>query len=903
MLSAKNIQDLDNEEINEWIEAIRSVVQTSGIEHAKYLINKTASEINISASHLGHSSYLNTIPLEEEPEYPGDLEIEEKITNIVRWNALCMVMRANEMSKGIGGHISTFASSAVLYEVGYNHFYKGPKGDFVGDQVFFQGHASPGMYARGFVEGVISKAQMDNFRRELAPGGGLPSYPHPKLLPQFWQFPTVSMGIGPLTAIYLARFNRYLQHRSLKDTSQSKVWAYLGDGELDEPESLGALTLASREKLDNLVFVINCNLQRLDGPVRGNGSIIREMESLFNGAGWNVIKVLWGSDWDPLFDEDKTGGFNQLFQNTVDGEFQRISISSSEKRREYFNQIPEIGKIMSTLSDKEIVNLKRGGLDYKKVYAAYHRATTMNNGKPTVIIAKTVKGYGMGESGEGRNIAHQQKSLSNESLKNFAQRFNIPLTSREVEKLTYYELPQKSLEREYIKSIRLKLGPMLPKREVSSYKIPSLEENTFEKSTKGSGTRLISTTKAFVQVLTTLLRHKEVGKHIVPIIPDEARTFGMEGLFRQYNIYSSYGQLYEPVDQGSLMPYREAINGQVLQEGINEAGSLCSFISSGISYSYQKYPMIPFYSFYSMFGFQRVGDFIWAASDMKTKGFLMGGTAGRTTLNGEGLQHEDGHSFILASTYPTIETYDPAYEYEMAVIIQDGIKRMYLNDEDIFYYISMYNEDYLHPSIDSVTSKVSNRKRENVVNGILQGGYLFRETTLPIKNKKKVINLLSSGVILKDVEFSAIEIEKKYKIPVNIYSIPSFKKLRENALKIERYNRLHPENKPQKNNIEALFSKATGSFLAVTDYMRALPEMISPWIKSKYTVLGTDGLGRSSSREELRNYFEIDTNFIIYTSLYTLFLEKEFKLADLKQAMKDYKIDPNKVNSLELFNG
>ena len=885
MSQNSHLDDIDPQETKEWLESIQSVIALDGTDRAEYILNQLIEKTGISTrSHsLFNTPYLNTIPPNEEEEYPGDLEIEKKISNLVRWNALAMVLRANKKSAGIGGHISTFASSTVLYEVGYNHFFRGRKNDFSGDQIFFQGHASPGMYARAFVEGLLSEEKLDNFRRELAKGGGIPSYPHPRIMPDFWQFPTVSMGIGPLTAIYTARFNKYLQNRKLKDNTSSRVWAFLGDGELDEPESLGQISLASREKLDNLIFVINCNLQRLDGPVRGNGSIVREVESIFLGAGWDVIKVLWSSEWDPLFDKDTTGAFDKLFSETVDGDFQKLGISSGKKRREFFSKSDQLGEICSRFSDEELGKLRRGGHDYRKVFAAYHRAVNKKNGRPTVIIAKTVKGFGMGKSGEGRNIAHQQKNMSDESLEDFVTNFSIPIEKKAIEKLPYLLPAKNSPEAKFLKEIRSKLGQFVPGRTEKALPLPPLDEKIYQKSFKGTGDREISTTKSFVQILSALLRDKQFGRHVVPIIPDEARTFGMEGLFRQYGIYSSLGQLYSPIDGDSLMPYREAVDGQILQEGINEAGSLCSFIAAGTSYSTQALQMLPFYSFYSMFGFQRVGDFIWAASDMKCRGFLMGGTAGRTTLNGEGLQHEDGHSLILSSTFPNIACYDPAYEYEMAVIIKDGIKRMCYNNEDVFYYITMYNEDYKHPPMSP-----------NVEEGILKGMYLFKKST----SKREKVNLISSGVIFKEALKAAEILENEFKLAVDVYSAPSFKRLREEALKIERENRLNPDQKAKISYLETLLKNTSGIYVAVTDYMRLLPDMIRPWVPGEYVVLGTDGFGRSSSREELRRYFEIDVESIVIASLYGLVKQNKFEKTKLKKVMEKYNYQADKLHGL-----
>lgn len=887
--------DIDNEETQEWLESMEAVLKLEGADRAKFLLRKLQDMVQSEGISLDASlttPYINTIPKSQEPAYPGDLDIERRIKAIIRWNAMVMVLRANKKSAGIGGHISSFASSATLYEVGHNHFFQGFKGDSRGDQVFFQGHASPGVYSRAYAEGILDEKIMDNFRRELAEGGGLSSYPHPRLMPSFWGFPTVSMGLGPIMSIYLARFKKYLKNRGLKDTTPTRVWAFLGDGEMDEPESIGALALAAREKLDNLTFVVNCNLQRLDGPVRGNSKVIQELEGVFRGAGWNVIKVLWGSNWDPIFERDKNGALARIMNDTIDGEFQKLSISTGRHNREhFFGKDAEALKLVENLSDEQLELLRRGGHDSFKVFAAYHRAVNMNNGRPTVILAKTIKGYGMGESGEGKNIAHQQKKMDQESLKQFVRKFNVPVDINAVEKgeLPYVPMDKKSEEYKYIQKRREHLGGFVPTRSEDYPRLSMPEDKTFEPFLKSSGDREISTTMAFVRVISALLKLKDFGKHVVPIIPDEARTFGMEGLFTQYGIYNPSGQQYEPVDASSILPYKESTDGQILQEGINEAGSMSSFIAAGTSYSHQGVPMVPFFSFYSMFGFQRIGDLIWAAADMKVKGFLMGGTAGRTTLNGEGLQHEDGHSHILASTVPSIQTYDPSFLYEMAYIIKDGLKRMYVNNEDCFYYITMYNENHLHPDVPDHV--------KDIEEGITKGMYNFKRSKA--KNKAK-INLISSGIIFQQALKAAEILEKDYGVSVDLWSAPSFKRLREDAQKAEAWNRLHPESKPRVSYLEKLLEKEEGPFLAVTDYMRSLPDMIRQWVPAQYTVLGTDGFGMSSSREELRRHFEVDTESIVVAALHSLAQTGSIEKKVVSSAIKKLGIDPEKRQSLHI---
>ena len=891
--------ELSEEEIQDWIDSIENIIKSKGGEVAQGLISSieehikkisglpTQSEKNVSLN----TGYFNTIPKNKEASYPGDLNIERKISNIVRWNALALVLRANSQSEGIGGHIATYASSATIYDVCYNHFFRGPdpKSGFEGDAVFFQGHASPGIYARAYVEGKIVQDHLERFRRELKDDKqGLPSYPHPRLMPSFWQFPTVSMGLGPLTAIALARFKKYLTNRKIKDASKSFVYAFIGDGETDEVETLGNLALASREKLDNLIFVVNCNLQRLDGPVRGNGKIIQELESIFRGANWDVIKVVWSSDWDSIFDKDKNGTYEKLFEETVDGEFQLVSTQSGKERREgFFSKYKDIKETVAHLSDEKLENLRRGGHDEMKLYAAFHRATTKKNGKPTVILAKTIKGFGMGESGHGRNTAHQQKKMSAASLKNFKKTFQIPIGDDAVEKNPFYNFAKDSEERKYLDEIRKKQGPFLPTRTENYEKIipPSIKD--FEKILAGSAGRAVSTTMAFVQILSTLLKDKNIGKRVVPIIPDESRTFGMEGLFKQYGIFSTQGQLYTPVDSGSLMAYTESKSGQIYQEGIDEAGATSTFIATSTSYSTHSTPFIPFYIYYSMFGFQRTGDLIWAAADMKARGFLIGGTAGRTTLNGEGLQHEDGHSHILASTVPSILCYDPAYAYELAVIVQYGVKRMYADDQDGVFYITVYNENYPQIPIPEPVEKLSEK--------ILKGIYLLDKAKA--KNKPTA-SLLASGISVNHAKKAKKILEESYGVNVNIYSVTSFKNLREEAIAIERENMLSGSNKTPYIT-KVLQEHKADLYLGVSDFMRSYSDLISRFVPGKWFSLGTDGFGRSSSREELREYFETDENYIVISTLYNLEKNGKLETGITKKALKSFNIDAKKKNGLQ----
>ncbi|MBZ0101971.1 MAG: pyruvate dehydrogenase (acetyl-transferring), homodimeric type [Thermoanaerobaculia bacterium] len=876
-------EDLDSAETREWVEALDDVIAARGEDRARFLMQRLQDHAYRRTVPLPAPTtpYVNTIPLYEQPAYPGDRELERRIKSLVRWNALAMVVRANREEDGIGGHIATYASAATLYEVGFNHFFRGRgESGFDGDLVFFQGHASPGIYARAFLEGRLSAAQLENFRRELAPGGGLSSYPHPWLMPDFWEYPTVSMGLGPITAIYQARFMKYLEHRGLLAPSDRKVWAFIGDGECDEPETLGALTLASREKLDNLIFVINCNLQRLDGPVRGNGKIIQELESLFRGAGWNVIKVIWGSDWDELLEADYDGLLAKRMGEVVDGEFQKYSVEpGSYARKHFFGKYPELMDRVNHLSDDQIQNLLRGGHDPKKVYAAY-KAALAHKGQPTVILAKTIKGYGLGEAGEGRNITHQQKKMNERELREFRDRFDIPIDDEEVVNAPFYRPPKDSPEIKYLLEQRKKLGGFLPKREDKAEKLdtPSLED--FNDFLGGSGTQEASTTMVFVRILTKLLGDKKIGKNVVPIIPDEARTFGMDALFRQIGIYSSKGQLYEPVDKESLLFYREQKDGQILEEGITEAGSMSSFVAAGASYTNLGRHMIPFYVYYSMFGYQRVGDLMWLAGDSRCRGFLMGATSGRTTLNGEGLQHQDGHSLLAASTIPTMKAYDPAFACELAVIIQDGLKNMYHDGKNMFYYITLYNENHLHLPMP-----------EGAEEGILKGLYKFKAG----EAGKHQAHIFGSGPMLHTALKAQAILAEKYDVKADVWSATSYKHLRTDALNATRWNMLNPGEKPKKSYIETTLEKETGAFVAVSDNMKIVADQIAPWVPGGLMTLGTDGFGRSETREHLRRFFEIDVECTVVATLYKLAEMGTIDRKVVAKAIKELDVDPNKV--------
>ncbi len=886
----KKQKDIKEQELEtkEWIESFDYVLENSGDQRAAKLIKILqihAQKKGIKLAFTANTPYINTIPVTKQPKYPGDPEIEWKIRSLIRWNAMAMVVRANRLEKGIGGHISTFASAAALYEVAFNHFFRGRNESHEGDIVYFQGHAAPGIYARAFLEGRLCIEDLQNFRRDLQPEGGLTSYPHPWLMPDFWQFPTVSMGLSPIMAIYQARFNRYLEDRGLKKPSDARVWAFLGDGETDEPETLGAITLASREHLDNLIFVVNCNLQRLDGPVRGNGKIIQELEAIFRGAGWNVIKVIWGSNWDPLLEKDKDGILAKRMTDALDGDYQKYSVASGEYIRDhFFGTDPRLREMVKDLSDTDLQKLRRGGHDPGKIYTAY-KAAIENVGSPTVILAKTIKGYGLGEAGEGRNITHQQKKLNEDELKLFKKRFDIPISDEDVSRAPFYKPDDKSLEIQYIKERREELGGYLPKREVICDPIKAPPEKLFEEFYQGSGDREVATTMAIVRMLSKMLKDKDIGKLIVPIVPDEARTFGMEALFRQVGIYSHVGQLYEPVDAETLLYYKEAKDGQILEEGITEAGSMSSFIAAGTAYATHGINTIPFFIYYSMFGFQRIGDLVWAAADMRCKGFMVGGTAGRTTLAGEGLQHQDGHSHLLAYPVPNLKAYDPAFAYEIAVILQDGIRRMYVEQEDIFYYITVMNEPYLQPPMP-----------EGSREGILKGMYKFKDS----ENKEATLHaqLFGSGTILNEVLKAQEVLGEKYGVAADVWSVTSYKELYRDGLEKERWNMLHPSEIRRTPYITECVKDAPGVFVAASDYVMALPDSISQWLPRPLVSLGTDGFGRSASRKDLRDFFEVDWRYITLAVLASLTWEKEIDPGLVEKAIREMGINPSKVNPL-----
>lgn len=882
-LIPKEIEELENEE---WLYSLDYVLEQWGPDRVVDLLRQLqirAHKAGVELPFTANTPYINTITRDKQAPYPGNREIERVIKSVIRWNAMAMVVKANRNSHGIGGHLASYASAATLLEVGFNHFFKGKDAEQGGDMVFFQGHIAPGIYSRAFLEGRISEDQLHNFRRELNPKGGLSSYPHAWLMPDFWEFSTVSMGLGPIMAIYQARFNRYLEDRGIKATDKQKVWAFLGDGETDEPETLGAISLAAREHLDNLVFVINANLQRLDGPVRGNGKIVQELEAVFRGAGWNVIKVLWGGEWDELLEKDKKGKLVKRMEEVVDGQSQKLSISPGEYiRKEFFGVDSELLDMVSHLTDEQLRKMKRGGHDPEKVYAAYQAAMN-HKGQPTVILASTIKGYGLGESGEGKNITHQQKKLNEDELREFRVRYGIPVSEDEVANAPFYKLPEDSHEMQYLKKRREELGGFVPSRKVDIRPIKTPPESVFEEFYAGSDGRELSTTMAFVRLLSKLVKDREIGKLIVPIIPDEARTFGMEAMFRQLGIYSHVGQLYEPVDKELLLYYKEAKDGQILEEGITEAGSMSSFISAGTAYASHGVNMIPFFVYYSMFGLQRVGDLVWAAADMLAKGFMIGGTAGRTTLAGEGLQHQDGHSHLLAYSVPNMITYDPAFAYELAVIIRDGIRRMYEEQEDVFYYITVMNENYVMPAMPG-----------DVKEGILKGMYKYQEGKEQASGLKA--NLLGSGTILNEAIKAAEILENKFGVSADVYSVTSYKELRKEALDVERHNLLHPHDE-QIPYVSTVVDN-DGVIVAASDYVKTLPDSIVKWLPKRLYSLGTDGFGRSEAREELRDFFEVDAKHIAFSALYALYKEDKYKLADLKKAIKTLGINPDKVNPM-----
>ena len=883
--------DVDPQETREWLEALDSVLEREGPARANFLLEQLVEKARSHGAYIpynANTAYLNTIPMSQEERSPGDAELENKIRSLVRWNAMAMVLRANKESSELGGHIASFASAATLYDVGFNHFFRAWNDSFGGDLVYFQGHSAPGIYARAFLEGRITETQLKHFRQEVG-GKGLSSYPHPWLMPDFWQFPTVSMGLGPIMAIYQARFMRYLQDRSTVNTEGRKVWCFCGDGEMDEPESLGAIGMAARERLDNLIFVINCNLQRLDGPVRGNGKIIQELEAAFRGSGWNVIKVVWGSYWDPLFLRDKTGILLRRMEECVDGEYQTFkSQDGAFVRKHFFGKYPELLEMVSHMSDDDIWRLNRGGHDPHKIFAAY-AAAMKHVGQPTVILAKTVKGYGMGEAGEGQNITHQQKKMGTASIKAFRDRFEVPIPDDKLEEVPFYRPPDDSPEMKYLHERMAAMGGSVParRRKSAALEIPPLA--AFDAQLKGTEGREISTTMAFVRILNTLVRDKNIGKLVVPIVPDESRTFGMEGMFRQLGIYSHVGQLYTPQDADQLMFYKEDKNGQILQEGICEAGGMCSWIAAATSYSTHNQPMIPFYIYYSMFGFQRVGDLAWAAGDMRARGFLLGGTAGRTTLNGEGLQHEDGHSHVLASTIPNCVSYDPTYAYEVAVIIQDGLRRMFQDQEDVYYYITVMNENYAHPAMP-----------EGAAEGILRGMHLISRSEKAgkaAKGKLKV-QLMGCGTILREALAAAELLQKDFGVAADIWSVTSFNELRRDGLETARWNLLHPEAEPRRSYLEQCLRDHSGPVVAATDYMKVFADQIRAFLPqpAHYSVLGTDGFGRSDTRRALRGFFEVDRRYVAVAALKALADQEALPQKKVVEAIRKYGVDPEKPN-------
>lgn len=881
---AKDSQtDLDPEETLEWVESITAIIEHEGVERAQYLLERLSSKVTETGAQLPYAintPYRNTIPVENESRMPGDLFMERGLRSLIRWNAMAMVMRANLKDGTLGGHISSFQSSATLYDVGFNYFFRARTDSHQGDLVYIQGHTAPGIYARSYLEGRISEEQLDKFRQEVG-GDGLSSYPHPWLMPDYWQFPTVSMGLGPLQAIYQARVMKYLDHRELVEAKDRKVWCFVGDGEMDEPESQGAISLAGREKLDNLIFVINCNLQRLDGPVRGNGKIIQELEGSFRGAGWNVIKVVWGRMWDPLFEKDKHGIMQKRMDEALDGDYQSYkSRDGAFTREHFFGKYPELLKMVEGLTDEDIYRLNRGGHDPYKVYAAYAAAAS-HKGQPTVILAKTVKGYGMGLAGEAQNITHSVKKLDLAELKEFRDRFDIPLPDSELEAVPYYRPPEDSPEMRYLKERRAALGGSFPSRQsdFTALKIPKLD--IFNNVLKGTGDREISTTMAFVRILSAIIKDKEVGNRVVPIVPDEARTFGMEGMFRQLGIYSSVGQLYEPTDAGQIMYYREDQKGQVMEEGINEGGAFAAWLAAATSYSNNDFPLVPFYVFYSMFGFQRVGDLSWAAGDLQARGFLIGGTSGRTTLNGEGLQHQDGHSHILAGTIPNCVTYDPTYAYELAIIIQSGLEEMYVKKMAKYYYITVMNENYIQPEMP-----------KGCEDGVIRGMYLLKKNSK--KTSKKVVQLLGSGTILREVIAAAEILKADFGVESDIWSVTSFNELRKEGLATTRWNLLHPEDTPKVSYVNECLDKTVGPVIASTDYMKSYADQIRDYVPRRYAVLGTDGFGRSDTREKLREFFEVDRHFVALAALSALAEENIIETKIVSQAIERFGINPEK---------
>jgi pyruvate dehydrogenase E1 component len=883
------VETLDVQD-REWLESLESVFERQGRQRVADLLLRLrarAKELGVREPLCRTTPYVNTIPADRQPPYPGSMKIERRIKSIIRWNAMAMVVRANRDESGIGGHISSYASQATLFEVGFNHFFRARNAQQEGDIIYFQGHAAPGVYARAFLEGRLSGFDLENFRRELKPEGGLPSYPHPRLMASFWEFPTVSMGLSPIMAIYQARFNRYLENRGLKPPSDQKVWAFLGDGEMDEPESLGAITLAAREHLDNLILVVNCNLQRLDGPVRGNGKIIQELEGIFGGAGWNVIKVPWGSSYDPLFAADKDGLLAQRMEEVPDGQFQKYAVSSGDYiRKDFFGTDPRLLELVKNYSDEQLQDLRRGGHDPVKVYAAY-KAAVEHEGSPTVVLAQTIKGYGLGEAGEGRNITHQQKKLNEQELLTFRTRFGIPISDGEVQEAPFYKPFEETEEMQYLHERRRQLGGYVPHRLVEAEPLKTPPETLFEEFYQGSGDRTEATTIVFIRLLAKLLRDKEIGKLIVPVVPDEARTFGMEALFRQVGIYSSLGQRYEPVDKTSLLYYKEQKDGAILEEGITEAGSMSSFIAAGTAYATHSINTIPFYFFYSIFGMHRMFDLIWAAGDIKAKGFLVGGIAGRTTLAGEGLQHTDGHSHLFACAVPNLKAYDPAFGYELAVIVRDGLQRMYEKQEAVFYYLTMMNEFYQMPPMP-----------EGVREGILRGMYRYRASAA--KKSEAKVNLLGSGTILNEAIKAQETLESEYNVAADVWSVTSYKELYTDAIEMVRWNRLHPGQESKRPYVQECLGGRDGVFVAASDYLKALPCMIAKWVPGRLIPLGTDGFGRSDTRAALRNYFEVDWRFITLAALSGLAEEGKVKRDKVRKAIKEMGIKTDKISPLDV---
>ncbi|MGA2133105.1 MAG: pyruvate dehydrogenase (acetyl-transferring), homodimeric type [Bryobacteraceae bacterium] len=880
----ERVVDLNPHETSEWMEALDQILDQEGPDRAAFLLQRLSERARGSGADIPivlNTPYVNTIRLDDEVAYPGDRAMERRLKSLIRWNAMAMVVRQNKYDAGIGGHISTYASLATLLEVGFHHFFHASYGDQPGDLIYFQGHASPGIYARAFLEGRLSEQHLRNFRHELREQPGLSSYPHPWLMPDFWSFPTVSMGLGPINSIYQARFMRYLENRELIPVTPRKVWAFLGDGEMDEPESMGSLTLACREKLDNLIFVINCNLQRLDGPVRGNGKIIQELEAAFRGAGWNVLKVLWGEDWDPLLARDANGLLQKRMNEVVDGEWQTyVTKDGGYFRKNFFGKYPELLDLVGHLSDEQLLRLRRGGHDPKKVYNAYKTAVE-TIGRPTLILAQTIKGYGLGEAGEGRNITHQQKKLNEQEIATFRSRFEIPIPDEAARNASFYRPPDDSPEIAYLHERRRVMGGYMPSRSTPATKIQAPPLDYLAESLSGSQGREVSTTMAFVRILTLLLKHQELGRRVVPIIPDEARTFGMESLFRQFGIYASQGQLYKPHDAEMFLYYKESKDGQILEEGITEAGSMASFTAAGLAYTNYRTEMIPFFVYYSMFGFQRIGDLIWAFADARGKGFLMGGTAGRTTLSGEGLQHQDGHSIVLASTVPTCATYDPAFAYEIAVIVQDGIRRMYQEQEDLFYYLTLYNENYPMPAMP-----------EGVTDGILKGIYRYQAAP----EGKAKLQLFGSGPILNEALRAQGMLAEKYGIPADVWSVTSYNELRRDALRIERWNRLHPDQPQRHPYIREALAGADGPIVAATDYMKVVADQIAPWLPGRMETLGADGFGRSDNREYLRRHFEINAESIAAAALSRLARDGQFPMDRAAAAFGELGVNPEKID-------